>query len=96
MWAVPRTVVQRTDGLLKIVDVIFILSDDESAADDVIIGLPIMQNLGIETKKMLEKITTTSMVLFVSIINRLGETRKVGRPMIARLNCLPGDKQTKI
>lgn len=44
-----------TVGPLALVNVVLLVLDDELAAEDVLLGLPLLQHLGIDTKTMLEK-----------------------------------------
>lgn len=75
------------------------VEDDKLAADGILLGLPLIQNLGILTKTMLEKHCDNRDGADCSNIQRNlsgGATGKVGRLMIARINRLLGDEPKNI
>lgn len=64
---------------LAIFNVIFLVPDDALAADDVLLGLTLLKQCAIDTKKMLENITTTLMVLTVPIFNHKSQIGEWGK-----------------
>lgn len=54
-WTVPHIVLPLTAGPLALVNVVLLVPDDKLAGEDVLMGLSLLQNLGIDTKTMLEQ-----------------------------------------
>lgn len=95
VWTVPRIVLRLTTGPLALVNVTFLIPDDELAAEDVLLGLPLLQHLGIDTKTMLEQnrdnLDGADCSAILPSLSQEG-IGKVGRLMIARLNRQRGDE----
>ena len=82
-------------GTLALVNVTFLVADDELAAEDLLIGLPILQHLGIDSKSLLEQKRDLLDGVDCSAVRDLpGATRggKVSRLMLARLNQVSNDE----
>lgn len=92
-WTTPRLVLRLNAGPLALNNATFLVPDGELAAEDLLIGLPILQHLGIDTKAMLEKHRDVLDGADCSTIRSpsLSTNGKVGRLMIARLNRIEGD-----
>lgn len=53
-WTPPRTILRLAAGPLALVNVTYLVADDDLAVEDLLIGLPVLQHLGIDTKSLLE------------------------------------------
>lgn len=53
-WSVPRMILQLTKGPLALINVTLLLLDKELAEEDILIVLPMLQRLVIDTKSMPE------------------------------------------
>lgn len=54
-WTPPRTVIHLSAGQMALVIVTYTVSNSERTAEDLLIGLPILQHLGIDSKSLLEE-----------------------------------------
>lgn len=88
LWKVPRLVMELSAGRLAINNVSFLVTDDDLACEDPLIGLPVLRHLGIDSRTLLERNcamldgTDCSFVGHPSAPDRYGS---LGRLMIARL-----------
>ena len=53
-WTSPRTVFHLSSGQLALSNVTFPVADDDLAREDLVIGLPVLQNLQVDTRSLLE------------------------------------------
>jgi transposase InsO family protein len=88
-WTVPRLVLHLAAGQLALLNVTFLVADDELSCEDLLIGLPVLQHLRVDTRTLLENQRAAldgadcSSVLNAAVSDASG---KLGRLMIARLN----------
>lgn len=88
-WTIPRTVLQLASGQLALANVSFLVADDELACEELIIGLPVLRHLQVDTRTLLEN---NRSVLDGSDCSHVGNptTRSrggiVSRMMFARMN----------
>eukprot|EP00737_Agarophyton_chilense_P003792 gb/GEZJ01004544.1/.p1 GENE.gb/GEZJ01004544.1/~~gb/GEZJ01004544.1/.p1 ORF type:complete len:294 (-),score=41.13 gb/GEZJ01004544.1/:342-1223(-) len=54
-WAPPRTTLKLSAGPLALVNITFLVADEELTAEDLLIGLPVLEHLGVDTKTLLEE-----------------------------------------
>lgn len=54
-WTVPRLVLELSSGRMALRNVAFLVADDDLAFEDVLIGLPILQHLQIDSRTLLER-----------------------------------------
>ena len=54
-WTAPRTVLQLPTGPLALLNITYLVADDDLAEGDLLIGLPVLKVLGLDTKKLLEQ-----------------------------------------
>lgn len=52
---VPRHVMEMSSGRLTLTDISYLVSDDVSASEDILIVLPVLQHLGIDSRTQLER-----------------------------------------
>ena len=50
IWTAPRTVLQLCTGSLALVDFKYLVADDDLACEPILIGLPVLQHLQVDTK----------------------------------------------
>lgn len=55
MWCVPRTVLQLSSGWLAILNVSYLVADDELSGEGLPIGRPVLEHLKVDTKRILEE-----------------------------------------
>lgn len=53
-WTPPPTVLRSAAGPLALVNVTFLVADANLAAEDLLIGLPVLRHLGVDSKALLE------------------------------------------
>lgn len=93
-WTPPRLVLKLAAGPLAFLSVRFLVSDADLAVEDTLLGLPVLGNLGIDTKTLLEERRDLlhgpdcSSVKFCSSSENGG---RVSWLMIARLNRMSND-----
>lgn len=88
-WTPPCTVLCLAAGPLALVNVTFLVANADLSAEELLIGLPVLQHLGINTKTLLEqKHDVIDGVDCSSIRNETAASRGgyVSRLMIARIN----------
>lgn len=88
IWTVLSIILRLAARPLALVNVAFFVPDDELVADDVMLGLPLLQLHGINTKAMLEEYRDILDKTDCSTIPTLSTRKfgKVARLMLARLN----------
>lgn len=88
-WTAPRTILHLASGQLALVNIKFLVADDDLACEDLLIGRPVLHHLQIDTKTLLELSrksldgTDCSNVGRLTLANRGGY---VSRIMVSRLN----------
>lgn len=85
----PRTVLQLSTDPFALVSVTFLIVDEELAAEDYLIGLPILQHLGMDSMSLLEQKRDLLDGIDCSAVGDIpAPTRggSVSRLMLARLN----------
>ena len=88
-WTPPRTVLHLSSGQLALVNVTYLVADGELTCEDLLIGLPVLQHLHVDTRTLLENNraeldgSDCSNIGHRTMENRHGT---VSRMMIARLN----------
>ena len=88
-WTVPSTVLNLSSGRLALKNIRFLVADDDGAmtCEDLLIGLPVLRHLRVDTKTLLEanisNLDGTDCSLHGKPPTNMG---KLGRLMTARLN----------
>ena len=88
-WTSPRTVLHLSSGQLALANVTYLVADDDLACEDILIGLPVLRHLQVDTRTLLETNRSAldgidcSDVGNPSLDERSG---RVSRLMICRLN----------
>lgn len=54
-WTAPRTIMHLSSGQLALSNVKFLVSDDALVSEDLLIGLPVLEHLQVETRTLLER-----------------------------------------
>lgn len=67
-WLVPRLVLQLSAGHMALLNVTFLVADDDTACKDLLVGLPVLRHLGIDVR-CLRKIGARLMGRIVSASN---------------------------
>lgn len=91
-WTPPRTVLLLSAGPLALVNVTFLVADADLSVEDLLIGLPVLQHLGVDTKTLLEErrdLLDGSDCSSIGAANTGTPGGQVSRLMIARLNRVP-------
>lgn len=89
LWTVPRLVLELSAGQMALINVEFLVADDEIACEDVLVGLPILRHLGIDSRTLLERNwSTLTETDCASVVHSTASDScgALGRLMIARLN----------
>ena len=90
IWTVPRTVLQLASGQLALANLSFLVADDQMTCEDLIIGLPVLRHLQVDTRTLLEN---NRAVLDGSDCSQIGNpcigdgSGVVSRMISARMNC---------
>lgn len=91
-WTAPRTVLQVSAGPLAMVNVTYLVAYADLAVEGFLIGSPVLQNLGVNTKTFLEERRDLFDVADCSAVKSLGARGgKVSRLMIARIQGVSND-----
>ena len=53
-YTIPRLILHLSAGQLALTKAMFLVSDDDLAEEDLLIGLPLLRHLGIDSRTMLE------------------------------------------
>lgn len=88
IWTAPRTVLKLAAGLLALLIVEFLIAEAELTVEDLLIGLPVLRHLGVDTKTLLKTrrdLLDGTDCADIKSENRPGMTGRVGRLLIARL-----------
>lgn len=88
-WTSPRTVLHLASGRLALVNVTFLIPDDDLACEDILIGLPVLRHVQVDTRTLLENnraILDGADCSNVGIPSATDRGGRVSRMMIARLN----------
>lgn len=85
-WTPPRTVLRLSTGPLALTNLKFFVADDELAAEEILIGLPVLRHLGVDTKTMLERDRERLDGADCSALKSSKNGGSVSRLMIARHN----------
>jgi len=88
-WTVPSTVLHLSSGRLALKNITFLVADDDDAmvCEDLLIGLPVLKHLRVDTKTLLEENITALDGTDCGLIDApRGPMGKLGRLMTARLN----------
>lgn len=51
-WTVPRLVLELSSGRMALLNITFLVADDELDCEDLLVGLPVLQHLGIDTRTL--------------------------------------------
>lgn len=54
-WTVPRLVLQLSSGRMALLNITSLVADDHLACEDLLVVLPVLQHLGIDTRTLLER-----------------------------------------
>lgn len=85
-WEVPRLLLKLAAGPLALLNVSFIVLDAQLAAEDLLIGLPVLKHLGIDSTTMLERNFERLHETDCSQVDLTNaSTSKIGRILIARI-----------
>lgn len=90
-WTPPRLVLKLSAGPLALLNVRFLVADADLAVEDLLIGLPVLRHLGVDTKTLLEERRDLLDGTDCNLHHLDVGTSKMGRVsrlMIARLNRL--------
>lgn len=85
---VPGLVLKLSSGRMALRNVSFLVADDETACEELLVGLPVLRHLGIDSRRLLEQNWNNPDGTECTIIERSLERRSVGhlgRLMTARL-----------
>lgn len=86
-WTVPSTVLHLSAGQMALKNIRYLVADDSLTCEDILIGLPVLRHLRVDTRTLLEDNYTslhgTDCALNDSETQKTG---KLGRIMSARLN----------
>ena len=88
-WTVPTTVLHLSSGRLALKNIKFLVADDDDAlaCEDLLIGLPVLKHLRVDTKTLLEDNIKTLDGTDCSLTDQVRDkTGKLGRLMSARFN----------
>ena len=94
-WTPPRIIFQLFTGTLALVNVTFLVADDELASEDLLIGLPILRHLGIDSKTLLEQKRDLLDGIDCSSVRQYQcatHGGKISRLMLARINRVSNDE----
>ena len=100
IWTVPGTVLQLASGQLALANLSFLVADDQMTCEELIIGLPVLGHLQVDTRTLLEN---NRAVLDGSDCSQIGNPCTgdgggvVSRMMSARMNCsVTGMSETEV
>lgn len=88
-WTAPRTVLHLASGQLALANVTFLVADGDLACEDLLINLPVLRHLQVDTRTLLENnrsVLDGADCSHVGNRTLLNSGGKVSRMMIARLN----------
>lgn len=54
-WLVPHLVVFTSAGKMALINLTFLVADDETACEDILIGLPVLRHLSIYSSTLVEE-----------------------------------------
>lgn len=54
-WTVPRLVLNLSSGRMPLTTITFLVADDDLACEDILIGLPVLEHMEIDSRTMLER-----------------------------------------
>lgn len=97
-WIAPRIVMELSAGRLALHNVSFLVADAHLSCEDILLGYPVLQHLGIDSRTLLERNrrvldgTDCSPAAHPSISNHEGS---LGRLLIARLQRVKQSVQSK-
>lgn len=55
VWKLPRLVMELSTGRMALNNIAFLISDAKLASEDLLIGLPLLRHLGIDSRTLLER-----------------------------------------
>lgn len=55
LWKVPRLILELSTGSLALTNILFLVSDAALSSEELLIGLPVFQHLGIDSRTLLER-----------------------------------------
>lgn len=88
VWTVPRLVLKLSAGHMALLNVSLMVADDETACEDILLGLPLLRHLGIDTRTLLERrwqeLTNTDCA-GIDDPTKQRPAGRLGRLMVARL-----------
>lgn len=90
-WLVPRLVLELSSGRLALRNVSFLVADKDLSCEDLLIGLPVLRHLEIDSRTMLERnraILDGTDCSSVGITTATDNVGTLGRLMVARLDQL--------
>lgn len=87
-WTPPRIVLRLSTGPLALTNVKFLVADADLAAEDILIGLPVLRHLGVDTRTMLERDRKRLDGSDCSVVSPPAKGGSVSRLMIARHNLI--------
>lgn len=88
-WTVPRIILSLPSGKLAMLNVCFLVADDDLACESVLVGLPLLEHMKVDTKTMLDENRDRLDGIDCGMVGnptRGGSTGYVGRVMVARYN----------
>lgn len=94
-WTAPRTVLQLPSGQLALMNIKFLVADDELACEELLIGRPVLEHLKVDTNTLLD---TNRSVLDGVDCSEIGNPTAaknggmVSRIMVSRLNQVQEDE----
>lgn len=93
IWQVPRLILELASGRLALRNISFLVADSELAAEDLLIGLPVLKHLGIDSKTLLERNRATLDGTDCDLVRPRQDVSTcgtLGRLLIARLQRVKG------
>lgn len=84
-WTAPRTMLKLSAGPLALLNVEYLVTDMELAAEDLLMGLPVLRHFGVDNETLLEDRRNLLSETDCSNAAPNNQDGRVGRLMIARL-----------
>lgn len=84
-WLVPRVVLKLSSGHMALLNVTFLVADDETACEDLLLGLPVLRHLGIDSRTLLERQWSSLDGTDCAGITHSSGAGRLGRLIVARM-----------
>ena len=98
VWTSPRTILHLASGQLALANVTFLVADDALACEELLIGLPVLRHLQVDTRTLLEN---NRLSLDGADCSHVGNPTRdaragiISRVMIARMNRVQDGEENK-